>query len=119
MEGVSHLAQGLGTAEVELVLKAPGFHFLLQAIRNAIHLYKSVRWSCSFSKIACDFVRARVGTCHEIPFRAAGLDLWGSCCQSLSVSCCVCCAIASPQPHTQTLAGKRVGGTESPPRSVK
>lgn len=108
---------------MELVLKAPGFLFLLQAILNAIHLYKSASWFCSFSKITCDFVRARVGTCHEIPFTAAGSDLWGSCCQSLSLSCCVCCAIASPQLHTQTPAGQgeeweEGGGVRNPRQEV-
>lgn len=90
------------------VLRAPWFSpsFCCRlSCRPSLHVHKSASWSCHFSKSTCDFVRGRVGTYHEISFTAAGLDLWGPCCQSSPLSCCVGLCNTSLQPHTQTPAG--------------
>lgn len=100
------------TGTVKLVLRAPGSLFWLQAglLTFDVSVQISER-SGKFSKITCDFVRDRVGTYHEIPFTAAGLDLWGLFCQSLVLSCCaaLCNSLFSaPRPDT-SWAGGRVG----------
>lgn len=102
----------IDTAGAELVLTGPVVTFFFFCCRlcspRVTHVHKSARWCCNFSKIACDFVRGRVGTYHEISFTAAGLDLWGPCCQSLSLSCCValCNSLSSaPRPNTSWAGG--------------
>lgn len=87
--------------------EAPGSLFFFfccrQCCLRATHVHKSASWSCHFSRTTCDFVRGRVGTYHEIPLTAAGLDLWGPCCQSLSLSCwVVLCNSLSSAPHPNT-----------------
>lgn len=93
------------------VLRAPWFSpsFCCRlSCRPSLHVHKSASWSCHFSKSTCDFVRGRVGTYHEISFTAAGLDLWGPCCQSSPLSCCVGCVILlfSPTPKHQLGGGE-------------
>lgn len=100
------------TVTVKLILMAPGSLFVLQAGLLAFDMSVQIcKWSCKFSKITCDFVRDRVGTYHEILFTAAGLDLWGPCCQSLALSGCaaLCNSLFSaPHPDTSWAVG-RVG----------
>lgn len=98
------------TGTVKLVLRAPGSLLLLQAGLLAFDTSVQIgKWSCKFSKITCDFVRDRVGTYHEIPFTAAGLDLWGPCCQSLALPCCAALCnsfFSAPHPDTSWAGGK-------------